>query len=70
MNHTGDYVALTVETKALNDKMQKMMEPPKASYPQRWIRPAGSKYHGYQLYFRTQAEQGADKQTCHLRIYI
>ena len=26
MNHTGDYVALTVETKALNDKMQKMME--------------------------------------------
>ena len=36
----------------------------------RWIRPAGSKYHGYQLYFRTQAEQGADKQTCHLRIYI
>ena len=30
----------------------------------------GSKYHGYQLYFRTQAEQGADKQTRHLRIYI
>ena len=26
MKHTGDYVALTVETKALNDKMKKMME--------------------------------------------
>ena len=46
------------------------MEYTEASYPQCRIRPAGSKYHGYQLYFRTQAEQGADKQTCHLRIYI
>ena len=34
------------------------------------IRPAGSKYNGYQLYFRTQAEQRSYKQTCYLRIYI
>ena len=24
------------------------------------IRPAGSEYHGYQLYFRTKAKQGTD----------
>ena len=34
------------------------------------FRSAGSEYHGYQLYFRTQAKQGTDSQTCYLRIYI
>ena len=32
--------------------------------------PEASKYHGHQLHFRTQAEQGSDQQTCHLRVYI
>ena len=61
-----DQFGMLVDIEYSSRKKQSSQETNK----ERWIRSAGSQYHGYQLHFRAQAEQGTDSQTCHLRIYI